>query len=201
MAKTPHIDHPAVHAFWAYWQAHCPTLGKAHRHWLENCIEVLPRVKRGERLFTTGQRPDYLYFVVEGLLANVLWDEDGRRRIPALAPAGHNLLTCANLYTHTQINGEIVALRRSTALRIPAVKLRNYKDSDVAASTLVHVLREKRIKQFRKQNALLMLADEKQRYRAFATVFPEFLRHTTQAEQADYLNISRTSITRVRRER
>src|SRR5690606_17399513 len=153
--------HPAVHAFWAYWQAHCPTLGKAHRHWLENCIEVLPRVKRGDRLFTPGQRPDYLYFVVEGLLANVLWDEDGRRRIAGLAPAGHNFLTCNNLHTCTQINGEIIALRRSTAVRIPAVRLRNYKDNNISASTLVHVLREKRIKQFRKQNALLQFADEK----------------------------------------
>lgn len=198
MPKSLHIHDPATTLFWRYWE-HCyPQLGEADWKWFTQHVTVLRRIRRGQQLFVAGKQPDCLYFVYKGLLAAASWDEDAQRRIFEFAPPGYNLLTTELNASHP-FEPQIVALRSSAAIILPAATLYDYGLQEKIGDALTKALAEKRAAQQRLHTALLLLADEKERYRTFAHLFPELLHITSQSEQADFLNISRASITRARR--
>lgn len=175
-------------------------LDESHFQWLQTFSKPVA-FKRGARVFEPGDRGDYLYFVTDGLLATVWWDDLGNRHIDRLLPPLHSVLTKGNLYAHRQVYYEVAALRPSKALRIPAEPLKLYKESCTEADTLVDVMEQKKLKQYRAKSRLMLIADPQERYRAFATddYMKPLWRITSQQEQADYLNISRVTITRARR--
>lgn len=182
-----------------YWAQYCP-LDDSHREWLHTFSHSIT-AKRGTRIFEPGDRGDYVYFVAEGLLATVWWDAHGHRRIDRLLPPLHSVLTRRNLYAHHQIYYEVAALRRSKMIRIHADTFKMYKESCVEADTLVDVMEQKKLKQYSTKNRLMLIKDEPERYRKFATDdYMKLFRHiTSQQEQADYLNISRRTVTRALR--
>ena len=182
-----------------YWAQYC-VLDDSHREWLHTFATAIT-VKRGKRLFEPGDKGDYVYFVCDGLLATVWWDENGNRRIDRLLPPTHSVLTKGNLYASHQVYYEVVALRPGTIIRIPADALKAYKEACTEADTLVDVMEQKKLKQYRAKNRLMLIKDERERYAEF--VRDEYMKPlrlvTSQQEQADYLNISRVTITRVNR--
>lgn len=185
-----------------YWARYCP-LDASHREWLHTYARVI-EIKRGARLFEPdddSRHWDYVYFVCDGLLATMWWDLDGHRRIDRLLLPDDNVLTTRNLYTDKPVDYFVAALRRSTVIRIPADALRTYKESCREADTLVDVMEQKKLKQYRAKNRLMLMKDERERYVEF--VRDEYMKPlrlvTSQQEQADYLNISRVTITRVNR--
>jgi len=149
-----------------------------------------------------GRHRNYLYFVCDGLLATPWWDLDGHRRIDRLLLPDDSVLTTHNLYTDKQASYYVAALRRSTVIRIPADALRAYKESCSEADTLVDVMEQKKLKQYIAKNRLMLIKDERERYAEFVRDgYMKPLRLvTSQQEQADYLNISRVTITRVNRD-
>ena len=180
-----------------YWSQYC-TLDDSHREWVYTWCAVLPHVKRGTRLFEPGDQGNHVYFVCEGLLAGVWWDAAGNRRIDRLVLPEHTILTSANLYTDKQLYYEVVALRKSAVIRIPADALKAYKESCQKADTLVDVMEQKKLKQYREKSRLMQISDGEARYIAF---WKDQYMHpirliTSQQEHADYLNISRRTITR-----
>ncbi len=181
----------------SYWRQYCPGLGARHVQWLGQQARVL-EVRRGKVLFEPGDKRDLLYFVCRGLLAVQWWDEQARRRIELLLPPRHNVATRPNLYARGQLHGEVVALRRSTVVALPVPALRALKEHSLEASTLVHVLENKRLKQYRHKEALFLLADGEERYKAFLRneYMKELRQLTSQQEHADYLNLSRRTIAR-----
>ncbi len=152
-------------------------------------------------MFEPGDHGDYVYFIGEGLLATVWWDEQGTRRIDRLLPPLHSVLTKGNLYAHHQIYCEVAALRPSRLIRIPADAFKAYKETCVEADTLVDVMEQKKLKQYRAKNRLMLIKDEQKRYQEFVadSYMKPFWLITSQQEQADYLNISRRTITRAMR--
>lgn len=187
----------------SYWARYCP-LDTSHREWLHTFTRVI-ELKRSTRLFEPdddGRNQDYLYFICDGLLATVWWDLDGHRRIDRLLLPDDNVLTTRNLYTDKHVYYFVAALRRSTVIRIPADALRTYKESCREADTLVDVMEQKKLKQYRAKNRLMLIKDERERYVEF--VRDEYMKPlrlvTSQQEHADYLNISRVTITRVNRD-
>jgi len=185
-----------------YWARYC-TLDTSHHEWLHTFGRVI-ELKRGMRLFEPdddGLHRDYLYFVCDGLLATLWWNLDGYRRIDRLLLPDDNVLTTRNLYTDKPVYYFVAALRRSTVIRIPADTLRTYKESCREADTLVDVMEQKKLKQYRAKNRLMLIKDEQERYAEF--VRDDYMKPirllASQQEQADYLNISRVTITRVNR--
>lgn len=180
-----------------YWDKHC-RLKQPQLDWLTTHAQVLS-VTRGKQLFAPGDRPDYLYVVTEGLLAGIHWNAHGQRRIRCLALPVQGIMTLRNLYTHKQVEHVIVALRRSTVIRIPTAAMRDYKENCTEGDILVDVIRDRQERQLRQQNALILMPDEIKRYIRFYHSMSEIRSITSQQEQADYLNISRVSITRAMR--
>ena len=186
-----------------YWGRYCP-LNTSHHDWLHAFTTVI-ELKRGMQLFepdNDGRHRNYLYFVCDGLLATLWWDLDGHRRIDRLLLPDDTVLTTHNLYTDKQAYYYVAALRRSTVIRIPADALRAYKESCREADTLVDVMEQKKLKQYRAKNRLMLVKDERQRYAEF--VWDAYMKPlriiSSQQDQADYLNISRVTITRARRD-
>jgi len=186
-----------------YWARYSP-LDASHREWLHTFAREI-ELKRNTRLFEPdddGRHRDYLYFVCDGLLATLWWDIDGHRRIDRLLLPDDNVLTTRNLYTDKPVDYFVAALRRSTVIRIPADALRTYKESCREADTLVDVMEQKKLKQYRAKNRLMLIKDERERYAEF--VRDEYMKPlrlvTSQQDHADYLNISRVTITRVNRD-
>jgi len=180
-----------------YWSRYCP-LDDSHREWSHTYATAMS-VERGTRLFEPGDKGDYVYFVCAGLLAAAWWDVDGNRRIDRLLPPTHSVLTKNNLYTHCQVYYEVIALRKSTVIRIPADALRTYKESSREADTLVDVMEQKKLKQYRAKNRLMLIKNGEERYIAFTQdeyYKRTFLPVTSQQEHADYLNITRMTINR-----
>ena len=113
-----------------FWSRHCH-LDNSHREWLHAFADVI-HVKRNTRLFepdVDGRYTDYLYIVVKGLLATAWWDEKGSRRIDRFLLPNDSALTTYNLYTPKHVYHFVVALRRSTVIRIPVAAFKNYKET------------------------------------------------------------------------
>ena len=160
---------------------------------------MLPHVKRGTRLFEPGDQGNHVYIVCKGLLAGIWWDAAGNRRIDRLVLPEHTILTSANLYTDKQLYYEVVALRKSVVIRIPAEALKTYKESCQAADTLVDVMEQKKLKQYREKSRLMLITNREERYIEFmhdAYFKTAFVPITSQQERADYLNITRMTINR-----
>ncbi len=184
--------------FLSYW-ARYATLSDHHREWLEAYATPLSTIPQGWPLHDEGARTDYLFFVLEGLLAAVSWDEAGRRRIHLLAPPLHNLMATQHFYTDKRVPYQVVALRPSAVVRLPVKALKQLRDTDPVAVELVSVLREKQLKQYLLHNALLQIQREGDRYRTFGRYFKDWMNVLTLQEQADYLNMSLSSVNRARR--
>jgi cAMP-binding proteins - catabolite gene activator and regulatory subunit of cAMP-dependent protein kinases len=184
----------------AYWSNYCH-LNETHQQWLLNHRKAMD-IRRSSRLFEPGDRGDYLYFVCSGLLATVWWDTLGNRRIDRLLPPAHSVLTRNHLYARSRADHEVIALRRSTVICIPADPLRMYKESCPEADTLVDVMEQKRLKQYQKKSRLMLVTNEVARYHAFAAdaYMKPFRMITSHQEQADYLGISRRTVTRAIRQ-
>lgn len=187
----------------SYWGRYCP-LETSHREWLHTFAQVI-QMRRGTRLFEPdddSRHRNYLYFVCDGLLATMWWGLAGYRRIDRLLLPDDTVLTTRNLYTDKPLYYFVAALRRSSVVRIPADALRAYKESSREADTLVDVMEQKKLKQYRVKNRLMLIKDERERYAEF--VRDGYMKPvrliTSQQEQADYLNISRVTITRVNRD-
>lgn len=174
-------------------------MDEQHVQWLHTHAMPLSHVPEGWPLFEGQAREDYLYVVTEGLLAGATWDEAGHRSIHLLAPTQHNVMTTRNFYTARRVPYQIVALRNSSVLRLPVAALKAFKERDIAAATLVSVLREKHNKQYLLHNALLQIRSEGDRYRAFERHCKDWLGLLTLQEIADYLAMSLSSVNRARR--
>lgn len=179
-----------------FWIRHCE-LGSSHAEWVHRHAKPIA-LKRGQRLFEPeyDHRHRHLYFVCQGLLATAWWDKDGRRSINRLLLPNDSALTTHNLYTHRHVHYSVVALRPSTVLSIPADVFKAYKESCWEADVLADVLEHKKLKQHRTKDRLMLAPDHLKRYIMFYDTMQDIRNITSQREQAEYLGISKMSITR-----
>lgn len=186
-----------MHAYLlTFWSRHCK-LGASHADWVQAHAKTI-ELKRGQRLF----EPEYdhhhrhLYFVCQGLLATAWWDADGGRNINRFLPPDDSALTTHNLYTHRHVHYTVAALRPSIVLRLPADAVKAYKESCWEADVLADVLEHKKLKQHRAKDRLMLASDHLNRYIRFYDSMKDIRNMTSQREQAEYLGISKMSITR-----
>lgn len=180
-----------------FWQRYC-ALSDTHLDWLTTFAQVMA-VKRNARLYDPddeGRQKDYLYFVCNGLLATLWWDEQGNRRIDRFLLPHDSVLTRHTLYTEKPADYHVVALRKSIVIRIPAEAFKAYRESCREADVLSDVLEYKKLKQFRAKDRLLLIKDQVPRYIRFYDDMAGIREQTSQREQYEYLCISKMSVTR-----
>lgn len=121
----------------AFWSRYC-TLDSFHVQWIHRRAEII-RVRRGDVLCYQGELQRNLFFVLEGVLAKTTTRQHlgrERRRILRIALPNAGLSTTAHLYSHTASNGNIVALRSGTVLRLPYKAVLELKLAEPAIGTL-----------------------------------------------------------------
>lgn len=182
-----------------HWSHYCE-LDDTHRAWLARHVRT-GTVKKGMALFDPDDPFSALFFVCRGLLATVWWDEQGRRHIERFLPPTHAALGRFNLYSSQPVPHTLYALRKSCYLSLPIAAFRAYKEHNAAANTLAHVLMARTAKQLHRKGRLLLIPNEVDRYTAFLRddSMRALREITSQREHADYLNISKMSITRAMR--
>lgn len=179
-----------------HWSQYC-VLDDSHREWVARYATV-GQAKKGTAVFDPDDPTPALFFVCHGLLATVWWDEQGRRHIERYLPPTHMAISHFHLYSSQAVPHTIYALRKSHFISFPIAAFREYKEHNAAANTLAHVLMTRTAKQLHRKDKLLLIPNEVDRYRAFLQDdYMKGIRSiTSQREHADYLNISKMSITR-----
>lgn len=179
-----------------FWGQHC-LLDASHAAWLQHHARPMA-VKRGHTLFQPGSLTlrRSMYFVLDGLLATVSWDQNETRGIRRFIVPNDSVLTTHHLYTQRHLDYDIVALRASTLLQLPSDAFKAYKEACWEADVLADVLEHKKLRQYRTKSRLMLAPSHVERYVAFYYDMPHIRRATTQREHAEYLGISKMSITR-----
>lgn len=188
----------AINLVFAYWCTHSHP-DASHRAWLERHGRLLPGLRRGEQQGRPHAGTDYVYVVISGLLARVVYHADGRRRILRLVQPGEAIGTTVNLYTRKRPEGDLIALRHTHLLQLPAAELKAFKEADRAADDLVDAWREREKKRKAAHNALLLLPNDQERCLEFRRLHTALCLQLTQQDIADYLNVSRDTVKRAYR--
>lgn len=182
----------------SYLEYYCSShLTAEEKEWLYQYGKVLT-YKKGE--FISINRFPYAYFICQGLLAKQFWCMDGeKRRILLFGQPNDLLFTVANVYSSTLLEYDVYALRNSVVIRFQIQKLREFKDHTALGNTWIHIAQNRNLRQLRQRSHLTLIPNEVKRYVCFYKRMRQLYHLTTYTEQADYLNISRTSIWRALR--
>ena len=167
---------------------------KFHEEWIWRHAELL-ELKKGQKI--TDVLPDFVpsaFYLIEGLMARSTVQENGKRKLISICLPGNMLLNTSNMESKTRLNSDIVALKRSMFLYTPHSKMVPYKDSDPVFVNYLNVLREKKLKQMRIHTELLQEESRSKRFVKFTKLLPDIYRATIQKEQAEYPEISRSTV-------
>ena len=189
-------NNPGLRFLLQYWQRHC-TLEPWHTDWARMHIRVPDSLRKGQTLYTHGEKQKNVYLVARGLLARVRYDDRGRRQILSVALPGMALMTTDHLYSRTPSKGDIVVLRsNSTIIEIPYRAVLEFKEHEPQLNTLMDILTNKKKKQMTAVSRIMHEADPFTRYQLFAHDMPDLQSTLTQIEQADLLGIGKNTVQR-----
>lgn len=179
-----------------FWQQYY-RLDDWHVSWAKQSIQVKNKLNKGTTLFYGGQSEKTVYLVARGMLAMVSYDEDGNRSIHRVAMPGMAVTTTQHLHSKTPIETDIVVLKPNTLIiEISYKHILQFKEQEPGLNTLVNVLISKKKKQISKLLYIMREPDSFARYLLFAQELPLIASELTQVEQAELLNISRSTVQR-----
>lgn len=156
-------------------------------------------VSKHESLFIPSDERHYIFFTVEGLLAQTTLQEEGDKRpLLAIAPPRHALMTTYHLHNLSGATREIIALRPSVVIQIPYRFALEYYEGleNKNFRTLINVLKNRKNKQISQLREITFYEDIFVRYSLFCIYFPHFLAILQHQEVADLLNFSLSSAKR-----
>lgn len=189
-------NNPGLCFLLQYWQRHC-TLEPWHTDWARRHIRVPDSLRKGQPLYTHGEKQKNVYLVARGLLARVRYDDRGKRQILSIALPGMALMTTDHLYSGTPSDGDIVALRSSSlVVQIPYPAIVAFKEQEPQLNTLLSILTNKKKKQMTALSRILRESNLATRYLLFAKEMPELHRILTHDERAEIIGISLSSAQR-----
>lgn len=183
--------------FWQHYVEH-PITEDAHA-WFDRHAQPIT-CRKHQYIIRDEDTERFGLFVCSGLIGQLdTLPQYAHRRFLYIAQPLDFLLTVSNVYSQTPLYHPLVALRSSLVIRFSTLSLRWLKEHLNEGNTLIHVTRERYIKRLRIINQLKLIPNEVDRYIQFYQEMRELVLLTTQEEQAHYLNISRSSITRALR--
>jgi len=162
---------------------------------------IFKQCRRGECIYDSRWQEKYLYYIVDGLVARQCyqWNSNTQkynRTLLLVALPGMTLLSTKDLYSDTQLAGEIVALHATALLQFSYASIKQLVHQH---PMLLHVLSSCSSKE-RHQLFLLRRLDRinslQMRYIEFIKTLPPLHQSLSQQEQQDLLGISRSSIQR-----
>lgn len=197
MARYLRSNNPGLRFLIDYWQKYC-TLDDWHINWARRYLTVMPRLRKGDQLYRTGEPQQYVYFVVRGMLGRTqdLPDSD-KRQLLSIALPGMALMTTAHLYSPTPSQGDITVLHPQTiVIQMPYRVIKDFKTQEPQLNTLISVLANKKTKQMSALSWIMHEQDPVARYLLFARHMSDLETVLTQQEQAELLGISKNTVQR-----
>ena len=164
---------------------------------IEKYLEIL-ELPKGHILLKEGQRSDYIYVVIGGLL-KMYYLKEGEEVCSRFMEEGHLSLSVKSFYTRTPGYEFIETLEPSTIARIHFDNLEKlYNDHGEfnyigrVVTQMYFVRSEERLFLIRKHSA-------GERYVAFMELFPGLLQRVPLTDIASYLGITLETLSRIRK--
>lgn len=166
-----------------------------HREWAKQyCNYFL--CQRNDWVYAEGWTDELVFYVCSGILARVTYDAQDHRHILSVGLPGMAMLSTEHLYSPTQAEGSIIALRKSTLLSIPYRAVKDLKEKEKSLDSFINALNNKKRRQLARLRSTSLITPLSQRYIQFAQRLPELRKNLTQVEQTELLAISRNTIVR-----
>ena len=189
-------NNPGLRFLLAYWKKYCQ-LEPWHTDWARRYIRIQNGIRRGQTLYLEGDHQKKVYFVTQGMLARVRYNDKGKRQLLSVALPGMALMCTDHLYSHTPSKGDIVVLRpRTVVVDIPYRAIVAFNEQEPQLNTLLHILTNKKKKQMTTLSRILHETDPFARHLLFVHDMPDLQALLTQVEQAELLCISRKTVQR-----
>lgn len=174
------------------------TLDSYHKQWALQHSDLCV-YRRNDWVYAEGWSDKIIFYVCSGILARVRYDEQDDRHILSVGLPGMAMLSTEHLYSETQAEGSIVALRNSTLLALPYHAVKALKEEEKSLNNFISALHHKKLRQLARLRAVGRIVQPTQRYIHFAKRLPDLHYNLTQTEQAELLGISRSTISRTLR--
>ncbi len=147
-----------------------------------------------------GIRTPYWCVVLQGLAYGYTLDGRGERRIHWFATEMQGFAGVRHLYTPRQAGHYIQFPEVSTVLRIPALRMREGKETFSEINELMHIMKQQYIDRQDRLVQVLQQALAYNRFASFMSLFPELAARTSPEHQMDFINVSRPTYYRVQQQ-
>ncbi len=156
------------------------------------------RVAKGDFLLRSGDLPDFIYFVSQGLLRTYIQDED-REIITDFFFENEFAGTFTGFLNHNQTTSlNMQALEDSEVFEISSELLHTFYDVDTAWLALGKYIFEKEFLKKRKREHSFLRLDAKQRYLALIEQYPQIEQRVSLKHISSHLRIQPESLSRIR---
>lgn len=187
------IHHRAWRYFEQFW-AKCYPLAPEYVDWALEHVAIL-EFDRYQTVCLQDEVQRHLYFVCQGLLARSSIDLEIDRRILYQVFGPHQAaFTRSHRHWHPVPPGDLMALKKTFAIRIPYKAVHDFVPQDKALVELVRVLDERNREDHRRLSDVKAFRNAAARYRSFFYHMPDYRHMLTIHQQADLLEISATSV-------
>jgi len=184
--------------FFTFWRKHIKIPAEAQA-FMETHAQ-LKHYQKGEVFSAPDEARLYWCYILDGLVGGIYYSEDGSMQIRWLATPNNYFTGTEHLFTKKPQPLFIEFLRPTTLLLLPREIALEGQRRYPAISELFHILKQHHINRLRKQVAVFEHIDFYGRYQTFLAELPELAFHTTKAQQASFLHISRGSFFRVQKQ-
>lgn len=167
-------------------------------HTLEKASTVAD-LNKGDILIRIGDRPQSLYFLMEGIYRGYYYGEDGKELTDCFGyRCGDQILYSYSLEGESRL--EIQILEKSTVLCIPVDLMQDLMSSYPQMMRLYNQYLSKSLKMHWETQIALKKYDGKQRYKWFRKTYAGAEKTIKQKYIASFLNITPPALSRLRRE-
>ncbi|WP_281323549.1 Crp/Fnr family transcriptional regulator [Flavobacterium aestivum] len=167
----------------------------------ENILPYFSKItlKKGDSLIKQGEKVNYTYWVVKGLLISNFTDNEGKEHIIQFANEGCWITDQQAFYNQTTAIFEINSLEQTELISI------SFDDREKLCSAIPkmeHFFRKKANDSFIKQQKRLltyMANDATERFNLLLKEYPDLIQRVSKRKLASYLGVTRETLSRLKK--
>ena len=155
--------------------------------------------RKKEHLLQAGNRCEYYFFVVKGLVRNYHIDQKGKEHITAFAIENWWVTDLDSFFKKEQAELHIQALEETTVLAITIDKLEAAFISIPLLNTFFRIQMQNMLMAIQRRHHFYMKEEGKKRYEFLVKRLPEFVQRIPQYMLASYLDLTPEYLSELRK--